>query len=205
MICVWDSLYLISCLVTYCLPSIFYSVTPIYGLISYVLFVVQPFASFCVSCTIWQIFAITLERYWAVTAPLEQRTRKAKFAVGWICVSIVLGAFAINLLPIPFESELVPCIEMPSRGEKGSRVHTLFKPYMGEESRMYRFIVHFFPDLIFRAPLPIIIIGILTVKTIQVCNQRNVAIGHINIQMKRNIPLRLSVSVFFMLYSSDHA
>ena len=98
---------------------------------------------------------------------------------------------------------------MPLKGEKGARLHTLFKPYMGEESRMYKFsraqkivhipqisilVVHFFPDLIFRAPLPIIIIGILTVKTIQVCNQRNVAIGHINIQMKRNIPLRLSVS-----------
>ena len=109
---------------------------------------------------------------------------------------------------------------MPLKGEKGTRVHTLFKPYMGEESRMYKFsraqkivhipqisilVVHFFPDLIFRAPLPIIIIGILTVKTIQVCNQRNVAIGHINIQMKRNIPLRLSVSSLYAIYSSDHA
>lgn len=92
---------------TYCIPSLIYSVTPIYGPFSYILFFLQPFASFCVSCTIWQVFAITLERYLAVSSPLEQRTRKAKFGVGWICVAITFCAFILNLLPVPFENELV--------------------------------------------------------------------------------------------------
>lgn len=122
MICFWDMLYLLCCLckssqassdsdlsipATYCIPSLIYMVTPIYGPFSYILFFLQPFASFCVSCTIWQVFAITLERYLAVSSPLEQRTRKAKFGVGWICFAITSCAFILNLLPVPFENELV--------------------------------------------------------------------------------------------------
>ncbi|EYB86257.1 hypothetical protein Y032_0282g1273 [Ancylostoma ceylanicum] len=188
MICIWDSLYLVACLATYGVPSLLYGMIPVYGIMAYILFLLQPFASFCVSCTIWQVFAITLERYLAVSKPLEQRARTARFAAGWLCAAIAAGAFVLNLLPVPFERQLVPCFEIV-----GSRLrnHTLLKPYDDSNSRLYRFVVHFFPDLIFRAPLPIIFIGTLTVKTIHACNQRSVGNVHLTAQINRNIPLRL--------------
>ncbi|CAJ0609042.1 unnamed protein product [Cylicocyclus nassatus] len=188
MICIWDSLYLVACLATYGVPSLLYGMIPVYGVMAYILFLLQPFASFCVSCTIWQVFAITLERYLAVSKPLEQRARTARFAAGWLCAAIAAGAFVLNLLPVPFERQLVPCFEIV-----GSRLrnHTLLKPYDDGNSRLYRFVVHFFPDLIFRAPLPIIFIGTLTVKTIHACNQRSVGNVQLTSQINRNIPLRL--------------
>uniref|UniRef100_A0A8R1HN44 G_PROTEIN_RECEP_F1_2 domain-containing protein n=1 Tax=Caenorhabditis japonica TaxID=281687 RepID=A0A8R1HN44_CAEJA len=198
MICFWDMLYLLCCLSTYCIPSLIYGVTPIYGPFSYILFLLQPFASFCVSCTIWQVFAITLERYLAVSSPLEQRTRKAKFGVGWICFAITFCAFILNLLPVPFENELVNCYEITFQ-QDGSVVfknHTMMKPYFEEKIRIYRFLVHFFPDLIFRAPTPIIVIGTLTVRTIQACSQRSVGNFQIGMRFNRNMPLRLSLLNF---------
>lgn len=54
-------------------------------------------------------------------------------------------------------------------------------------------VVHFFPDLIFRAPTPIIVIGTLTVRTIQACSQRSVGNFNIGMRFNRNMPLRLSV------------
>ncbi|VDL70461.1 unnamed protein product [Nippostrongylus brasiliensis] len=186
MICIWDSLYLLACLgkdsTTYGVPSLLYGMIPVYGIMAYILFLLQPFASFCVSCTIWQVFAITLERYLAVSKPLEQRALTARFGAGWLCATIVIGAFVLNLLPVPFERQLVPCFEIVG---SNLRNHTLLKPF--DDSN----IVHFFPDLIFRAPLPIIFIGTLTVRTIHACNQRNVASAHLTPQMSRNIPLRL--------------
>ncbi|CAI2356355.1 unnamed protein product [Caenorhabditis sp. 36 PRJEB53466] len=198
MICFWDMLYLLCCLSTYCIPSLIYQVTPIYGPFSYILFFLQPFASFCVSCTIWQVFAITLERYLAVSSPLEQRTRKAKFGVGWICFAITVCAFILNLLPVPFENELVDCYEIifDGSGEPIFRNHTMMKPYYDDRIRIYRFLVHFFPDLIFRAPTPIIVIGTLTVRTIQACSQRSVGNFQIGMRFNRNMPLRLSLLNF---------
>ncbi|VDM64404.1 unnamed protein product [Angiostrongylus costaricensis] len=176
MICIWDSLYLLACLATYGIPSLLYGMIPVYGIMAYILFLLQPFASFCVSCTIWQVFAITLERYLAVSKPLEQRARSARFAVGWLCSAIVAGAFVLNLLPVPFERHLVPCFEILQ-----------FDP----ASTHKILVVHFFPDLIFRAPLPIIFIGTLTVKTIHMCNKRSIGNVPLTTQMNRNIPLRL--------------
>ncbi|CAI4228765.1 unnamed protein product [Auanema sp. JU1783] len=196
MICIWDSLYLLSCLATYGIPSFIYGMPPTYGTMAYILFILQPFASFCVSCTIWQVLAIAVERYWAVTKPLEQRTRKAKFGVFWICACIIIGASVLNLLPIPFERFLVPCFEIKPTKQSRYRLSTLLKPYNSTSSRQYKFVVHFLPDIIFRAPLPIIILTVLTIKTIIVCNQRTVGNLHINAHMKRNIPLRLSLLNF---------
>ncbi|CAB3399967.1 unnamed protein product [Caenorhabditis bovis] len=198
MICFWDILYLLCCLSTYCIPSLIYMVTPIYGPFAYILFFLQPFASFCVSCTIWQVFAITLERYLAVSSPLEQRTRKAKFGVGWICLTITVFAFVLNLLPVPFENELVDCYEIIFNpdGNASFLNHTMMKPYYDDKIRLYRFVVHFFPDLLFRAPIPIIVIGTLTVRTIQACSQRSVGNFHIGVRFNRNVPLRLSLLNF---------
>ncbi|VDP08691.1 unnamed protein product [Heligmosomoides polygyrus] len=188
MICIWDSLYLLACLATYGVPSLLYGMIPVYGVMAYILFLLQPFASFCVSCTIWQVFAITLERYLAVSKPLEQRALTARFSAGWLCATIAAGAFVLNLLPVPFERQLVPCFEIVG---SHLRNHTLLKPFDDSNSRLYRFVVHFFPDLIFRAPLPIIFIGTMTVRTIHACNQRNVGSAHLTLQINRNIPLRL--------------
>ncbi|CAI5455684.1 unnamed protein product [Caenorhabditis angaria] len=198
MICFWDILYLVICLSTYCVPSLIYNVTPIYGPISYVLYALQPFASFCVSCTIWQIFAITVERYLAVSSPLEQRTRKAKFGVGWICLAIIIFSFILNLLPVPFENELVDCFEVDYNDDDTATVsfQTMMKPFIDQNVRMYRFFVHFFPDVLFRAPTPIIIIGTLTVRTIQACSQRSVGNFQIGMRFNRNMPLRLSLLNF---------
>ncbi|CAD6189238.1 unnamed protein product [Caenorhabditis auriculariae] len=197
VICFWDILYLLCCLSTYCIPALVLDTPLIYGWFSYVLFFLQPFASLCVSCTIWQVFAITLERYLAVSSPLEQRTRKAKFGVGWICFGITVGACIINLLPVPFEYQLVDCYEVSVVDNKANfSFHTMLKPYNDNRTRIYKFVVHFFPDFLFRAPLPIVIIGTLTVKTIQTCSQRTVGNFQIGMRFSRNMPLRLSLLNF---------
>lgn len=71
-----------------------------------------------------------------MTKPLEQRTRKAKFGVYWICLAIVFGAFVVNLLPVPFERHLVDCFEL---GEDSFKYYTLLKPYDDTPQRLYRF------------------------------------------------------------------
>jgi hypothetical protein len=60
-------------------------------------------------------------------------------------------------------------------------------------------VVHLIPDIVFRAPTPIIAIAILTVRTLQICNNRT--IGTQTIQTRRNVPLMLTVfrSNFFYL------
>ena len=57
--------------------------------------------------------------------------------------------------------------------------------------------LHLIPDLIFRAPIPILVIAYLTGRTIRKCHQRTVGTVTINRSTKSNIPLRLSVRSFF--------
>lgn len=64
-------------------------------------------------------------------------------------------------------------------------------------------VVHLIPDIVFRAPTPIILIAILTVRTLQICARRTV--GHNTIQQaRRNIPYMLTVNsfIFFKKYCS---
>ncbi|KAF8386948.1 hypothetical protein PRIPAC_76090 [Pristionchus pacificus] len=208
MLCLWDTVMLMSCLLTYCFPSLIYHITPFYGPIAYILFVFQPVASACVSAGIWQVLIITLERYLAVTRPLEQRTLKAQFGLRAICLVIVLSVIFLNVIPVPFDRALVPCFELTDT-EEVVTFWTLLKPYDDDPTRQkIGTLLHVIPDILFRAPLPIVIIAILTVKTIQVCNNRtpfaNMAMNHpAATGVRSTIPLRLSLLSFkFILCNS---
>ncbi|GMT03611.1 hypothetical protein PENTCL1PPCAC_25785, partial [Pristionchus entomophagus] len=204
MLCLWDTILLMSCLLTYCFPSLIYAITPFYGPIAYILFVFQPVASACVSAGIWQVLIITLERYLAVTRPLEQRTLKAQFGLRSICIGIVLGVGLLNALPVPFDRALVPCFELIDSSTV--QFSTLLKPYDDDPTRQkIGTLLHVIPDIIFRAPLPIVIIAILTVKTIQVCNNtvRTPFATNPRAGVRSTIPLRLSLLSFkFILCNS---
>ncbi|GMR34132.1 hypothetical protein PMAYCL1PPCAC_04327, partial [Pristionchus mayeri] len=206
MLCLWDAIMLMSCLLTYCFPSLIYHITPFYGPIAYILFIFQPVASACVSAGIWQVLIITLERYLAVTRPLEQRTLKAQFGLRSICFAIVVGVGVLNILPVPFDRALVPCFELTDTASVN--FWTLLKPYDDDPTRQkIGTLLHVIPDILFRAPVPIVIIAILTVKTIQVCNNRtpfaHMAMNPRVTGVRSTIPLRLSLLSFkFILCNS---
>ncbi|GMT34634.1 hypothetical protein PFISCL1PPCAC_25931, partial [Pristionchus fissidentatus] len=206
MLCLWDTLMLTSCLLTYCIPSLIYQITPFYGSIAYILYIFQPVASACVMAGIWQVLVIALERYLAVTRPLEQRTRKAQFGLRSICIAIVICATTLNVIPVPFDRALVPCFELTDTATVN--FYTLLRPYDDDPLRQkIAAALRFLPDLLFRAPLPIIIIAVLTVKTIRVCRDRASAHNTMNPNrpriMRSTIPLRLSLLSFkFILCNS---
>lgn len=62
MLCCWDMALLFSCLITYGISCLYYGIIPFVGIIAYLLYFFQPFASFCITGTIWQVLAITVER-----------------------------------------------------------------------------------------------------------------------------------------------
>uniref|UniRef100_A0AC34Q1S5 7TM GPCR serpentine receptor class x (Srx) domain-containing protein n=1 Tax=Panagrolaimus sp. JU765 TaxID=591449 RepID=A0AC34Q1S5_9BILA len=61
MLCCWDIALLFSCLLTYGISCVYYGIIPFVGTVAYLLYFFQPFASFCVTGTIWQVLAITVE------------------------------------------------------------------------------------------------------------------------------------------------
>ncbi|CAD5229363.1 unnamed protein product [Bursaphelenchus okinawaensis] len=188
MLCMWDMALLLCCLLTYGIISLYYGIMPFVGIIAYLLYFFQPFASFCVTGTIWQVLAITIERYTAVSKPLEQRTRNAQFSVRSICAGIALGAFLLNMVVVPFERELKDCYEFtPSGFELRTMISTL--PLVNNQ--YYAILVHLIPDIIFRAPLPIIAIACLTIRTLQICSRRTV--GSQTIHARRNIHYMLTL------------
>lgn len=64
MLCVWDNVLLLCCVFTYGITSLYYGgIIPIVGAVAYLLYFFQPFASFCVLASIWQVLAITIERF----------------------------------------------------------------------------------------------------------------------------------------------
>ncbi|VDK58459.1 unnamed protein product [Anisakis simplex] len=54
-------------------------------------------------------------------------------------------------------------------------------------------VVHFIPDLLFRAPSPIIMIATLTVRTLQIYKNRRVGTNTIQVNRRRNIPFMLTL------------
>ncbi|TKR81214.1 hypothetical protein L596_015125 [Steinernema carpocapsae] len=189
ILCVWDMMLLLCCLITYGVVSLYYGMIPLVGIVAYILYLFQPFASFCVIGTIWQVCAITIERYMAVSRPLEQRTRKAQFSVRAIFLTICFGAFVLNVFPVPFERTLTECFEIT---ETGFRVRTMIRQNDIINNQIYAILVHLIPDIIFRAPLPVFAIAILTVRTLQIC--RNRTVGHHTFQQqKKNIPFMLTL------------
>lgn len=94
-------------------------------------------------------------------------------------MGIVIGAFVLNMVPVPFERALVDCFEYT---KEGIALHKMIvttdvanTPLYGvckcleEEAKKERenSVVHLVPDLIFRAPTPIVFMAVLTVRTIQ--------------------------------------
>uniref|UniRef100_A0A914YR26 G-protein coupled receptors family 1 profile domain-containing protein n=1 Tax=Panagrolaimus superbus TaxID=310955 RepID=A0A914YR26_9BILA len=125
----------------------------------------------------------------AVSRPLEQRTRNAQFSVRAICVGIVVFAAFLNISPMIFEHELTDCYEMMSNHEYKIRTMIIPKPVIYVQ--YYAILVHLVPDIIFRAPTPIILIAILTVRTLQICSNRT--IGMQTIHARRNVPYMLTI------------
>src|SRR5438105_8445672 len=100
----------------------------------------------------------------AVSRPLEQRTRNAQFSLRIIGSCIALLAFLLNMLVVPFERRLIDCFEFT---QEGFIVRTTIVQQDIVNNQFYAVFVHLIPDIIFRAPTPIVIIAILTVKTVR--------------------------------------
>uniref|UniRef100_A0A915EAK9 G-protein coupled receptors family 1 profile domain-containing protein n=1 Tax=Ditylenchus dipsaci TaxID=166011 RepID=A0A915EAK9_9BILA len=180
---------LLCCLLTYGIMASYYGILPFVGVVAYLLYFFQPFASFCVTGTIWQVLAITVERYNAVSKPLEQRTRNAQFSLKTICGSIAVGAFLLNMVVVPFERSLTDCYEFT---QNGFQIRKMIVQQDLVNNQFYAILAHLIPDIIFRAPTPIIMIAILTVRTLQICSRRTVGSQTIQ-QASRNIPLMLTL------------
>lgn len=54
-------------------------------------------------------------------------------------------------------------------------------------------VVHLIPDLIFRCPFPIVLVAVLTVRTMQLCRKRTVGTNLIQLRHRRNVPFMLTV------------
>ncbi|VDM45522.1 unnamed protein product [Toxocara canis] len=175
--------------------SLYYKIIPFVGIVAYILYFFQPFASFCVTGTIWQVSAITIERYMAVSHPLEQQTRKARFSVRWICAAIAVCAFILNMTAVPFERYLKKCYEFLNDGQ--ITIKTMIVQQDIVNNQYFAILVHLIPDLIFRAPSPIILIATLTVRTLQIYKKRRVGSNTIHVHRRRNIPFMLTVSSAF--------
>uniref|UniRef100_A0A0K0FK36 G_PROTEIN_RECEP_F1_2 domain-containing protein n=1 Tax=Strongyloides venezuelensis TaxID=75913 RepID=A0A0K0FK36_STRVS len=190
MLCIWDIALLLCCELTYGVSSLYYGMTPFYGIIAYILYFFTPTASFCITGSIWQVLVVTTERYIAVSRPLERRTQKFYFPLKLLCFLIILGSVVLNFTTAPFEKSLKECYEFTS---EGFAFNTQIVPSDIERNRLYAILVHLIPDIFFRAPLPIIAIAILTIKTLHLCKKRKVGQQVINKKTKKNVPFMLTI------------
>ncbi|CEF63591.1 G protein-coupled receptor, rhodopsin-like family and GPCR, rhodopsin-like, 7TM domain-containing protein [Strongyloides ratti] len=190
MLCIWDIALLLCCEVTYGVSSLYYGMTPFYGIIAYILYFFTPTASFCITGSIWQVLVVTTERYIAVSRPLERRTQKFYFPLKLLCFIIILGSVVLNFTTAPFEKSLKECYEFTSHG---FAFNTQIVPSDIERNRLYAILVHLIPDIFFRAPLPIIAIAVLTIKTLHLCKKRRVGQQIINKKTKKNVPFMLTI------------
>nr|CAD2146421.1 unnamed protein product [Meloidogyne enterolobii] len=196
-LCIWDIALLCCCLCSYGIICMCLGILPFVGVTAYLLYLFQPFASFCVTGTIWQVLAITIERHKAVSRPLEQRTRKGQFSLRSIFSCIVFGAFALNFLAVPFERALIDCYEFRSNGFE---VRTMIVQRELVNNQYYAILSHLIPDLIFRAPTPIVIIAILTVRTLQIASAQR-TVGHQQIIPQRQRALGRNVHLMLTFLS----
>uniref|UniRef100_A0A0K0E8I0 G_PROTEIN_RECEP_F1_2 domain-containing protein n=1 Tax=Strongyloides stercoralis TaxID=6248 RepID=A0A0K0E8I0_STRER len=190
MLCIWDIALLLCCELTYGLSSLYYGMTPFYGITAYILYFFTPTASFCITGSIWQVLVVTTERYIAVSRPLERRTQKFYFPLKLLCFIIILGSVVLNFTTAPFEKSLKECYEFTSQG---FAFNTQIVPSDIERNRLYAILVHLIPDIFFRAPLPIIAIAVLTIKTLHLCKKRQVGQQIINKKTKKNVPFMLTI------------
>ncbi|KAL3093404.1 hypothetical protein niasHS_005918 [Heterodera schachtii] len=193
---VWDIALLLCCLCSYGIMCIFYGILPFFGLTAYLLYLFQPFASFCVTGTIWQVLAITVERYKAVTRPLS--SRKSQLPLRVICGAIAFGAFALNFLAVPFERKLIECYEFTQNGLY--KIRTMIVQKELANNQYYAILAHLLPDVLFRAPTPILVIAILTVKTLQIASAQR-TVGSQQIVRHRSLGRTSSVHLMLTLLS----
>uniref|UniRef100_A0A0N4ZWY7 G_PROTEIN_RECEP_F1_2 domain-containing protein n=1 Tax=Parastrongyloides trichosuri TaxID=131310 RepID=A0A0N4ZWY7_PARTI len=189
MLCIWDIALLLCCELTYGISSLYYGMTPFYGIIAYILYFFTPTASFCITGSIWQVLVVTAERYIAVSRPLERRTQKFYFPLKLLCFLIILGSVVLNFTTAPFEKSLKECYEFTS---EGFAFNTQIVPSDIERNRLYAILVHLIPDIFFRAPLPIIAIAMLTIRTLHLCKKRQVGQQIIHKSTKKNVAFMLT-------------
>uniref|UniRef100_A0A914UT95 G-protein coupled receptors family 1 profile domain-containing protein n=1 Tax=Plectus sambesii TaxID=2011161 RepID=A0A914UT95_9BILA len=177
-LCAWDTLLLCSCAFSYGILSFLYGITPFYGTAAYLLLIFQPLGTFAACGTVWQVFAITIERYLAVSRPLQERVLKAKVSVKAICITLATTVALLNLPLVPFERMLVPCIRPQVRANGSTEyvstvmnvaapltsnaIYTLSCPKM-----LHIAVCNFIPDLVFRFPMPVSLIIVFTIRTLQ--------------------------------------
>jgi hypothetical protein len=109
---------------------------------------------------------------------------KAKVSVKLICLTIATTVALLNLPLVPFERMLVPCYR-PTINQNGSieyvysvmnvpaplsenAIYTLRKRVgCGSADPSGCLVCNFIPDLVFRFPLPVSLIIVLTIRTLQ--------------------------------------
>uniref|UniRef100_A0A914WN07 G-protein coupled receptors family 1 profile domain-containing protein n=1 Tax=Plectus sambesii TaxID=2011161 RepID=A0A914WN07_9BILA len=171
MLCLWDTLLLMSGLFSYGVLSLYYGMYPFHAL--------STRNDYAVNCS-----------FLAVSRPLEQRTRKAQFSVKWICLGIAVLALLLNLPMIPLERSLVPCYVIT---EDSIEQSVMNMPTQLGNNPIFALLVHLIPDLIFRCPFPIVLVAVLTIRTMQLCRKRTVGANLIQVRHTRNVPFMLTL------------
>ncbi|VDD97233.1 unnamed protein product [Enterobius vermicularis] len=176
------------------ISSIYYKMTPTYGLSAYIVYFFQPLASFCVTCTIWQVSVITTERWMAVSHPFIHQSMKDRFKLKLICFTTVICSFLLNIVTIPVERELRKCLKVEVKNHKAvlsTSIQLVQKEIMS--NLYYAIFVYLIPDLLFRAPVPTILIAVLTARTLLIYKKRRVNSTRVNIHRSKSIPFMLTV------------
>lgn len=65
-----------------------------------------------------------------------------------------------------------------------------------QKEKVFFLVVYLIPDLLFRAPVPTILIAVLTARTLLIYKKRRVNSTRVNIHRSKSIPFMLTVSVF---------
>uniref|UniRef100_A0A914WM90 G-protein coupled receptors family 1 profile domain-containing protein n=1 Tax=Plectus sambesii TaxID=2011161 RepID=A0A914WM90_9BILA len=172
-LCAWNSLLLLSCFASHCVLSLINDgMIPIRGTAAYLLFTAQPIGSLAVTAAVWQIGAITVERYLAVVHPLQELLLKEKLPVKWIILVVAVVAVVLNIPSSALERQIIPCFlasvnendTHPQLLQQSTSVMIILTSI--RDDPVYRLWSNFVLDLIFRCPTPMIVIGVMTIRTV---------------------------------------
>uniref|UniRef100_A0A0N5AD98 G_PROTEIN_RECEP_F1_2 domain-containing protein n=1 Tax=Syphacia muris TaxID=451379 RepID=A0A0N5AD98_9BILA len=194
LLCLWDMLLLICCFITNGVSSVYYKITPTYGFSAYIVYFFQPLASFCVTCAIWQVSVITTERYMAISHPFIHQSIKDRFKLKLICFTTVTCSFLLNIVTIPVERELRNCLKVEVKNNKlvpSASIQLVQKEIMS--NRYYAIFVYLVPDFLFRAPVPTILIAVLTAQTLLIYKKRRLVSTRARGQRFKSTPFMLTV------------
>ncbi|VDK47523.1 unnamed protein product [Anisakis simplex] len=93
---------LLNCFLIYCVPTLIYGDTKIRGFYSYVILIAHALSGPSYIATTWIVFALTVERYFALRKPFEYRLRAKASRVKRVILGILIAAF-IFCIPRLFE------------------------------------------------------------------------------------------------------